>query len=205
MATRKTLEESKSTDQVSDGTRPSSFSATMRGTSTSSKRRGAAKPFKPRFMLSKAQIDDLFEAFSLFDNDAKGWILMSDLRVAFRALGFEPTKEEMRKFADMINYEKTHRIGFDQFVDIMTIKMTDSDSLDDLIKAFKLFDIDGTGAITFKKLKIIATKLGEDVNDEALHEMIRYADLNQDERVNMEEFLQALTVMKLGEDDPLAP
>lgn len=50
----------------------------------------------------------------------------------------------------------------------MSIKMADKDSREEIIKAFKLFDDNCTGKITFHNLKRIAQELGENIADEEL-------------------------------------
>jgi Ca2+-binding EF-hand superfamily protein len=48
------------------------------------------------------------------------------------------------------------------------MKMADKDSREEIIKAFKLFDDNCTGKITFSNLKRIAQELGENIADEEL-------------------------------------
>lgn len=50
----------------------------------------------------------------------------------------------------------------------MSIKMADKDSKEEIIKAFKLFDDNCTGKISFCNLKRIAQELGENIADEEL-------------------------------------
>jgi len=51
----------------------------------------------PKFELSEAQKSDIKEAFDLFDNESTGYIEVKELKVAIRALGFEPKKEEIKR------------------------------------------------------------------------------------------------------------
>lgn len=60
------------------------------------------------------------------------------------------------------------------------------------MKAFKLFDDDETGKISFKNLKRVAKELGENLTDEELTEMIDEADRTGDGEVNQEDFLRIL-------------
>lgn len=59
-------------------------------------------------------------------------------------------------------------ITFDDFVTLMSMKMADKDSREEIIKAFKLFDDNCTGKISFNNLKRIAQELGENIADEEL-------------------------------------
>ncbi len=51
---------------------------------------------------------------------------------------------------------------------MMSIKMQDKDAREEVLKAFRLFDDDETGAISFKNLKRVAKELGENLTDEEL-------------------------------------
>ena len=55
---------------------------------------------------------------------------------------------------------------------MMTGKMGDRDSPEEIRRVFKLFDDDETGRISFRNLKRVARELGENMTDEELQEMI---------------------------------
>ena len=59
------------------------------------RRRGAAPSAPPRSQEEQKQ--EIREAFDLFDTDGSGTIDAKELKVAMRALGFEPKKEEIKK------------------------------------------------------------------------------------------------------------
>merc|ERR1712027_262672 len=115
------------------------------------------------------------EAFDLFDTDGSGEIDSKELKVAMRALGFEPKKEEIQKMISDVDDDGSGTIGYEE-----------------ILKAFRLFDDDETGKISFKNLKRVAKELGERMTDEELQEMIDEADRDGDGEVNEEEFLRIM-------------
>ena len=149
------------------------------------------KPFT-KFELSEEQKADVKEAFDLFDPDGTGKIPTRELKVAIRALGFEPTREEIRKLTAAVDPDGQGKLSFEEFLDIMSSKMSEKDSKEEVLKAFRLFDDDGTGKITFKNLKRVAKELGENLTDEELQEMIDEADKDGDGEISQEEFLKIM-------------
>jgi len=60
----------------------------------------------------------------LFDTSGSGTIEAKELKVALRALGFEQTKEEINKLINDIDKDKSKRIDFQEFLEIMITKMS---------------------------------------------------------------------------------
>ncbi|XP_017094524.1 uncharacterized protein [Drosophila bipectinata] len=146
----------------------------------------------PTFDLSLEQKIDIKKAFDLFDTQCSGFIETKELRVAIRALGFEPKQEEIRRMMDEIDKDKTGRIAFNDFLYLMRQKMAEKDSKQDMAKAFSFFDDDRTGKISFRNLKRVAKELGENLTDEELQEMIDEADADGDGEVSRDEFLNLM-------------
>ena len=112
----------------------------------------------------------------MFDTSGSGTIESKELKVALRALGFEPTKDEIKNLIGNFDKVNTGRIDFHEFLDIMITKMSEKDSSVELENAFALFDYDKDGQISFEDLRQVAIELGEDMTDEELKEMIAGAN-----------------------------
>ncbi|XP_005372738.1 PREDICTED: centrin-1 [Chinchilla lanigera] len=150
------------------------------------------KKVGPKPELTEEQKQEVREAFDLFDADGSGTIDVKELKVAMRALGFEPRKEEIKKMVAEVDKEGTGKISFNDFLAVMTQKMAEKDTKEEILKAFRLFDDDETGKISFKNLKRVAGELGENLTDEELQEMIDEADRDGDGEVSEEEFLRVM-------------
>ena len=155
------------------------------------KRTALAKPRK-RTELTEEQKQEIKEAFDLFDTDGSGTIDAKELKVAMRALGFEPKKEEIRKMIADVDKDGSGVIDFPDFLDMMTSKMAERDPREEMIKAFRLFDDDESGKISFKNLKGVAKELGENMTDEEIQEMIDEADRDGDGEICEEEFMRIM-------------
>ncbi|XP_078602398.1 uncharacterized protein LOC144876708 isoform X1 [Branchiostoma floridae x Branchiostoma japonicum] len=153
---------------------------------------GQRKKLGPKPELTEEQKQEIREAFDLFDADGSGTIDVKELKVAMRALGFEPKKEEIKKMISDIDKDGSGTIDFNDFLTMMTQKMSEKDSKEEILKAFRLFDDDETGKISFKNLKRVAKELGENLTDEELQEMIDEADRDGDGEINEEEFLRIM-------------
>ena len=112
--------------------------------------------------------------------------------MAMRALGFEPRREEIKTIISAHIEEGSDLITLDQFVTIMSGKIAEKGAREEIMKAFRLFDDDQSGKISFKNLKRVAQELGETLTDEELKEMIQEADQDNDGEVNQDEFLRIM-------------
>lgn len=91
-----------------------------------------------------------------------------------------------------IDKDGASKLSFEDFLGLMTSKIAEKDAKEEILKAFRLFDDDQTGAISFKNLKRVAKELGENLTDEELQEMIFEADRDGDGEINQDEFLRIM-------------
>merc|ERR1712188_324288 len=90
-------------------------------------RRGAAGKKKAKGGLTEEQIEEIREAFNLFDADNSGAIDVRELKAAMRALGFEVKKEELKKMISDIDNDGNGSIEFQELQDMITQADRDGD------------------------------------------------------------------------------
>ena len=74
----------------------------------------------------------------------------------------------------------------------MAERYAERDPEEEIMKAFQLFDNDGSGKISLKNMRHVAQELGEDLADEELQAMIEEFDRDQDGEISQEEFLNIM-------------
>jgi Ca2+-binding EF-hand superfamily protein len=145
----------------------------------------------PRDHLTQRQKDEIREAFDLFDADASGTIDANELETAFRALGHEPKPGEIAKMIADIDKDGGGDVDFNEFLQMMTAKISQGDSKETIDKIFNMYDQDKTGKISVDNLRWVANELGEEISDADLdlimEEMTQF-DLDSDGQIDLEEW-----------------
>ena len=74
--------------------------------------------------LEAEQLDELKEAFNLFDSEGKGTIDAREFKAILKALGFDAvTKADVRRMIEDATGDEASPLTFKQFVELMTAKM----------------------------------------------------------------------------------
>ncbi|CAJ0847486.1 17653_t:CDS:2 [Entrophospora sp. SA101] len=123
---------------------------------------------------------EIREAFELFDTDKDNALDFHELKVTMRALGFDEKKPEILKIIRQHDKTGEGLISYDDFYKVMSERILNRDPLDEIKRAFQLFDDDGTGKISLENLKRVAKELGENIDEDELQSMIDEFDFDED-------------------------
>ncbi|ODV62704.1 centrin [Ascoidea rubescens DSM 1968] len=138
--------------------------------------------------LLEEQKQEIREAFHLFDLNNDGHLGFHELKIAMKALGFEPTKKEVLDMIAEYDVNDKNLINYDNFFQEMGQRILERDKDSEIERAFKLFDEDSTGKISLKNLRRVAKELGDELGDDELRAMIDEFDLDDDGEINFDEF-----------------
>ncbi|KAJ7921035.1 hypothetical protein B0H13DRAFT_2230665 [Mycena leptocephala] len=94
------------------------------------------------------------EAFELFDKNKDGAVDYHELKAAMLSLGFDLAKSG----EGLMNFEN--------FAKIMSERILARNPMDEIRRAFQLFDKDGAGKISFRDLHHVADDLNEPIDDD---------------------------------------
>ena len=144
--------------------------------------------------LTEDEVLEIKEAFDLFDTDHSGEIDVAELKQALMNLGIDTKNQTLQNMLADIDKNGNANIDFDEFIDMMTAKMSDKDTREDLEKVLELFiGDDNTDKIDIRHLKRVCKELNENMSDEELNEMIVRADSDRDGKVTFEDFYAIMT------------
>ncbi len=128
-------------------------------------------------------------AFDTFDSNKDGLISSKDLLNLMNYLKFHPTQEEVETMIEEFKQGKNGEITFHEFLDVVAAKMFDGNAENDLIQAFKIFDVEGRGHISALGLKKSLLELDRDLTEDELHVLLR--DLkDEDGQINYTKFVK---------------
>ena len=143
--------------------------------------------------LTEDEIEEIREAFNLFDTDGSGMIDPKELKAAMQSLGFEQKNPAIyAMIADLDTPDRAQGINFDDFLDSITAKLGNKETKEGIARIFDLFDDDKSGTINIHNLRRVAKELGETMSAEELKEMIERAASNGEE-ISFEDFYFIMT------------
>ncbi|VVC30352.1 Hypothetical protein CINCED_3A017633 [Cinara cedri] len=133
-------------------------------------------------------MDEMQEAFQLFDIRGDNKIHISQIGNALRALGQNPTESDVIKFTQQ--HKADERITFEVFLPIYQAisKNRSSNTAEDFNEGLRHFDKDGNGYISSAELRHLLTSLGEKLTDDEVEQLLAGQEDSQG-NVLYEEFI----------------
>ena len=141
--------------------------------------------------LSNQQIGELKKWFISIDTNNSGSISASELQKAMRLSGYQIAEEEIREIIKNNTYVGEGKINYTDFL-IATLdkkKLLDNEAL---WQAFKYFDADNDGIISFMDLKIAFQKSGNEFTDREIDIHLANSQIEEFENSDFEKFKEII-------------
>ncbi|KAA0045817.1 putative calcium-binding protein CML20 [Cucumis melo var. makuwa] len=145
--------------------------------------RGVSRKEKPkgRHGLTPQKKQEIKEAFELFDTDGSGvQIVIVCFMLVTGFLCVWMGYSQIRQMIADVDKDGSGAIDYDEFEYMMTAKIGERDTKEELTKAFDIIDYDKNGKISGNDIKRIAKELGEVFTDKDIQEMIDEADRDRE-------------------------
>ena len=142
--------------------------------------------------ITDEQKKELQDVFDQFDKDKDGKISAKELENAMQSMGQTPTGEEINEMMREVDLNQDGKIDFDEFMSLMIKNSPDTQTEEEVINAFRVFDKEGNGLISSAELKHIMMTIGDKMTEEEADEMVNEDDIDEDGMINYEEFVRMM-------------
>ncbi|KAJ6242462.1 alpha-actinin [Anaeramoeba flamelloides] len=88
--------------------------------------------------VTQEQLDEFKQLFELFDKDKKGALFPYEFSGVLNTLGDDLDEDEMKKVFDKYDEDKSGTIEFNEFVEFMTSRVQDADTLEQSLESWKV-------------------------------------------------------------------
>ena len=141
---------------------------------------------------------ELRQAFDLFDTAGTGRIHAPEVKIALRALGFEVSKEELRLLLAEVGTTPQGTLDFRDFQTVLMHQVGEREPKAEVQRAFRHFDVDDKGFVSFDDLKGVCSILNQDLSEDELKEMMMFASAAQGPR---DRYFGVKDVPNISEED----
>lgn len=114
--------------------------------------------------IKQERIEVCHTLWKKFDKGQKGYVENKDLEIMLRLLDYNPTESEIDEMLSMLKSddpkEPDKKVTKDFFFACVARKERDTDSIEEFLNCFKIFDPGNTGLIEEKVLRYIMANMG---------------------------------------------
>jgi calmodulin len=129
----------------------------------------------------------------LFDYTGSGHVTKEKLGSVMRALGQNPTEEELVTMIAGVDESKNGMIEESEFLNLVGRKVMESSGGNLVLEAFSTFDMTRDGILTFDEIRSMMLSIGEKITDEEIGDMLEAAGCDRD-GISYKKFKEVMSV-----------
>ena len=131
------------------------------------------------------------EVFDMFDKDQNGTIQASELHSVLESLGRNSNDDDVNQFLTKLDVDENGVVSKDEFMAAVDeIYSFPQSTVDEVVQAFQIFDINGSGKITVDEMKTILLKFTNEFSERDVASIFELIDVDQDGKVSYAEFAE---------------
>ena len=143
--------------------------------------------------LSEDQIEEFREAFSLFDPDNNGYIQTKELGTVLRSLGIYISNEEKNEYIEKYDQQQEDKLYFNDFLEIIVKKITNTKPDSELLEAFNLFDNEKKHELDLNEFKEEFKEYLPHVSEQEINDICQFLRHSNSSFINIAEAVQKLS------------
>ena len=131
------------------------------------------------------------EILDLYDPDNEGFINSADTSKILQAMGRTLEEDDEQNFLQAADPEDTGKISKENFLaTVEALFSLSKDNVNELVEAFKIFDINNTGKISVQNFKKILVKIGQAFTEEEADDVIKYINVDKKGNIDYADFIE---------------
>ena len=145
-------------------------------------------------ILNKEDIDDLRELFTFCDKSGSGTIPISEVRGVLKGSKFTLESKDLKRVIQDADEENKGTVSFPQLLAALQKRLREGDPKEELIEAFRVFDLKNTGSVSTEDLIDIIVKFHNEVgvSESEVAQLVKDADFDGDGLIDYNEFVKML-------------
>jgi len=136
--------------------------------------------------------EEMEQIFRMFDKNGDGVIQNNEIESFLVAIGRSSSKEDAKKLISDVDTDRNGSISREEFFTYMEKNfVVPDDQIEEVVDAFKIFDLDNNGNVSATEFKNILTKYGNNnFTDQEIDQIFSMIDLNHDGKLDYAEFIE---------------
>ena len=126
------------------------------------------------------------EVLDLYDPNNEGFVKSKDVAKILRAMGRTLEEDDEQNFLQATDPENTGEISKDNFLATVEAMFSlPKEEVNELLEAFKVFDINNTGKISVKNFRKVLINFGQEFNEKEVDDLLKYIDIDREGNIDI--------------------
>jgi len=147
---------------------------------------------RPKKELTDAQLAEIKEAFSIFDENGSGSISKEEIIAVLTKIERPPTEEEVNRLMEEANKSKTGQLTYPEFLVMMRNQLIIDEEEDEVRSVFQIFDPKNTGYINGLEFKRALTSIGDVMSEQEIQEILAVLDRDSSGKIELKKLVAEL-------------
>ena len=131
------------------------------------------------------------QVLDIYDPNDEGTVSSKDISKILKAMGRTLNNDDEKNFREAADPENTGVISKDKFLStVESMFSLPDENINELLEAFKVFDVKDTGKISVKNFKNVLVNIGQQFNEDEVDEILKYIDVDRDGNITIKDFIQ---------------
>merc|ERR1711939_688502 len=110
-----------------------------------------------------------------------------------KAPGFDVKQAVVYNMVADLDSDGSGEIEFGEFLDVMTAKLSEKNTREEIDRVFNLFDKDRSNELSVEEFMKICKEVGQEADEADVRELVKRCDLDGDGTVTKEDFYNVIT------------